>query len=273
MPWLQGVMCGPLRGWHLPGNYARSPIPVIIEGYAPPVKIEFRQSASRSKRLRAVSYTRTARKPPDFAVAVLGGRRRDHHAETRCLLGAGRALPAILRQTATGAALRYSGDFRAYGLGPAPGRAGGWDDGVLLLGGGFGHQKVLRTARLAVEWHQGFFIGVNCPDLRPHDVLCRLPAGGRRCVERSPRRLATRRAVAGRTPPGAVRGRLGRPLPLSASNSRQFRRSLWCSQIRFGLRAVAVIIQLGQLRRAQWFEIDAAPSAGSRKGRSNRSDN
>jgi hypothetical protein len=54
---------------------------------------------------------------------------------------------------------------------------GGGADGVFLVGDGIGHQKVLRAARLAAERHPGFFIGVNCPDLRPQDVFCRLPQG------------------------------------------------------------------------------------------------
>jgi hypothetical protein len=53
----------------------------------------------------------------------------------------------------------------------------GGADGVFLIGDGVGHQKVLRTARLAVERHPDFFVGVNCPDLRPQDVFCRIPAG------------------------------------------------------------------------------------------------
>ena len=50
-------------------------------------------------------------------------------------------------------------------------------DGVFLVNHGIGHQKLLRITQEALNHHRGFFVGINCRDLRPQDVFCRLPEG------------------------------------------------------------------------------------------------
>lgn len=50
-------------------------------------------------------------------------------------------------------------------------------DGVFLVNHGIGHQRLLRIAAKVLEAQPDLCIGVNCLDLRPQDVICRLPEG------------------------------------------------------------------------------------------------
>lgn len=50
-------------------------------------------------------------------------------------------------------------------------------DGVFLVNHGIGYQQLLRIAGEVVRLHPDLFVGVNCLDLRPQDVVCRLPQG------------------------------------------------------------------------------------------------
>jgi hypothetical protein len=50
-------------------------------------------------------------------------------------------------------------------------------DGVFLINHGIGHQRLLRIAKQVVGFHPDLCVGVNCLDLRPQDVICRLPDG------------------------------------------------------------------------------------------------
>ena len=50
-------------------------------------------------------------------------------------------------------------------------------DGVFLVSHGVGYQRLLRAAQTARSNHPQLFIGVNCVDLRPQDIICRLPNG------------------------------------------------------------------------------------------------
>jgi hypothetical protein len=48
-------------------------------------------------------------------------------------------------------------------------------DGLFLINNGIGYQRLLRIARKIIDHHSNMFVGVNCLDLRPQDVICRLP--------------------------------------------------------------------------------------------------
>ncbi len=50
-------------------------------------------------------------------------------------------------------------------------------DGVFLLNHGIGHQRLMRITKQVIAIHPDLFVGVNCLDLRPQDVICRLPDG------------------------------------------------------------------------------------------------
>jgi hypothetical protein len=68
-------------------------------------------------------------------------------------------------------------------------------DGVFLVNAGIGHQKLLRIASGVAQRYAGFFVGVNCLDLRPQDVFCRLPAGVAGVWSRTPDLLPCEPAV------------------------------------------------------------------------------
>ncbi len=53
---------------------------------------------------------------------------------------------------------------------------GGGAHGVFLTNDGIGHQRLLRIARTVATAMPAFFVGVHCRDLRPQDLLCRVPA-------------------------------------------------------------------------------------------------
>ncbi len=76
-------------------------------------------------------------------------------------------LPAVLAAD-EGEALRHVDYARHAGA-----------DGVFLVSHGIGHLQLLRIAGKAVVQHPDYFIGVNCRDLRPQDIFCRLPDGVR----------------------------------------------------------------------------------------------
>jgi hypothetical protein len=68
-------------------------------------------------------------------------------------------------------------------------------DGVFLVNAGIGHQKLLRIASGIAQRCAGFFVGVNCLDLRPQDVFCRLTAGVAGVWSRTPGLLPFEPAV------------------------------------------------------------------------------
>ncbi len=49
--------------------------------------------------------------------------------------------------------------------------------GVFLCNDSIGHQSLLEIARTVVAAHPAAFVGVHCRDLRPQDVIHRLPDG------------------------------------------------------------------------------------------------
>ena len=50
-------------------------------------------------------------------------------------------------------------------------------DGVFLIAHGESYPVLLDITARVIEQHPGWFVGVNCLDLRPHEVIAHLPAG------------------------------------------------------------------------------------------------
>ena len=73
---------------------------------------------------------------------------------------------SIVPATTEGDAVRDVGRARSGGV-----------DGVFLVNRRIGHQQLLRIAGELAKAYSDWFVGVNCRDLRPQDVFCRLPEG------------------------------------------------------------------------------------------------
>jgi len=105
--------------------------------------------------------------PPQDAASLPGWSAQQARARFEARFGTKR--PVILFIVPTSAeddAVRDAARARADGA-----------DGVFLINRRIGHQELLRIAGSLARIHAGWFVGVNCRDLRPQDVFCRLPEG------------------------------------------------------------------------------------------------